>query len=187
MSAGIIILIVVLVLLAMIIGWVISVQRNLVGLDELCKNAMSQIGVQQNSRWDALGALADMVKQYDDHEYNTLKDIIAQRTNIGTNSTAAEAEADENLITKAMSRFLAVAEAYPDLKANTNYQNLMDSIKQYEENVRLARMSYNDTVTKYNRTIRMFPTSLIAGLLRFVERDYLETPDEKQAMPDLKR
>ena len=83
MSAGIIILIVVLVLLAMIIGWVISVQRNLVGLDEICKNAMSQIGVQQNSRWDALGALADMVKQYDDHEYNTLKDIIAQRTNIG--------------------------------------------------------------------------------------------------------
>ena len=187
MNPGLIVLIVVVALVVLLVLWGISIQRKLVGMDEMASNAMSQIGVQQNSRWDALGALADMVKQYDEHEYNSLKDIIAQRSEIGNTSTAADVEASEDMITKAMSKFLAVVEAYPDLKANTNYQTLMTSIKQYEENVRLARMSYNDVITKFNRAVRVFPDSIVAGLLKFMPKEYLKTPEEKQAMPDLKR
>ena len=187
MTVGIIIAIVVLALIALLVVWGISVQRRLVSIDELCGNAMSQIGVQQNTRWDALNALADLTKQYDEHEYNTLKDVIAQRKPITAQSTAADAEAQENFLTQAMSRFMAVAEQYPDLKANSMYIETLKGVKQYEENVRLARMTYNDTVTKFNRVVRQFPTSLIAGLLGFPVKDYLQTEDMKKDMPDMKR
>lgn len=187
MSTTGIILIVVAIVVVLLIIWVIQVQRKLVSLDEMCGNAMSQIGVQQNSRWDALGGLADMVKQYDDHEYNTLKETISSRKSITQSSSAEEVNANEHAITKVMDRFTVVAEAYPDLKANTNYQSIMDNVKKFEENVRVARMSYNDTVTKFNRTVRSFPQNIIAGMLHFNVKAYLETPTEKQEMPDLKR
>ncbi|MBQ8469950.1 MAG: LemA family protein [Clostridia bacterium] len=187
MTGGIIAIIILVVLIALIAVWVISVQRRLVSIDELCSNAMSQIGVQQNTRWDALNALADLTKQYDEHEYNTLKDVISHRQAITANSTAADAEAQENFLTQAMSRFMAVAEAYPDLKANTMYTETMQGVKQYEENVRLARMTYNDTVTKFNRVVRQFPTSIVAGMLGFPVKDYLQTEEAKKDMPDMKR
>lgn len=171
----------------LIIIWGISVQRKLVNLDELCGNAMSQIGVQQNTRWDALTALADLTKQYDEHEYQTLMDVIAQRKPVGSQSTAEDAQKQENILTEAMDKFLALGEAYPDLKATDMYQNTMNGVKQYEENVRLARMSYNDTVTRLNRTIRQFPDSIIAGMLHYQTRTYLEAEDSKKEMPSMKR
>ena len=179
-------IIILVVLIVLIIAWVISAQRNLVSKDELCGNALSQIGVQQNSRWDALSALADLTKQYSEHEYKSLMDIIAQRKSVTPNSSAAEVESQENMLTDAMNKFVAVAEAYPDLKANTMYKETMDGVKQYEENVRMSRMVYNDTVTNFNRLVRMIPTSFIAGPLGFKVRDYLQTEDAKKEMPSMK-
>lgn len=179
-------LIIAAVILLLII-WGISVQRKLVGLEELCGNAISQIGVQQNTRWDALNTLADLTKQYDEHEYKTLMDVLAQRRPITADSTAEEAQEQENMITDALQRFIAVGEAYPDLKASQMYQKSMEGVRQYEENVRLARMTYNDTVTKFNRTIRMFPDSLIASMLHFTTRTYLETAEDVKTMPSMRR
>ena len=184
MGMGIIILIAVIVVIVL---WVISSQRNLVQLDEMCKNALSQIGVQQNSRWDALGALADLTKQYDDHEYSTLMDVIGKRRSITSGSSPADVNAQENAITEAMGKIMAISEAYPNLKADAQYQKTMDSVNQYEQNVRMSRMSCNDTITKYNRTLRMIPTCFIAGMLGFMQREYLETPAEKQDMPSMAR
>ena len=184
MGTGLIILIAVIVILVL---WVIGSQRNLVNLDEMCKNAMSQIGVQQNSRWDALSGLADLTKQYDNHEYNTILDVIKQRQTINGTSTAADANIQENAITQAMGKIMAVAEAYPNLKANENYAKMMDSVNGYEQNVRLSRMTCNDTITKYNQALRMIPVCFIAGMLGFVTREYLQTPAEKQDMPTLTR
>lgn len=177
---------VVLVIVVGLVAWVVSVQRNLVSVDELCANAMSSIGVQQNSRWDALTALADLTKQYSEHEYKTLMDVISQRKPISGSSSASEAEAQETMLTDAMNKFVAVAENYPDLKANQMYKETMDGVKQYEENVRMSRMVYNDTVTKFNRIIRQFPSNLIAGPLGFKVRDYLQTEDSKKEMPSMK-
>ena len=81
---------------------------------------------------------------------------------------------------------MAVAESYPELKANENYIKTMDSVNKYEEMVRKSRLVYNDSVTKLNRTIRMFPTSLVAGILHIVSRDYLEVNDKKADMPSMK-
>lgn len=188
MGIGLIIFIAVLVAIVVLVAiWVVSVQRRLVSIDELVGNALSQIGVQQNTRWDALGALADLTKQYDEHEYNTLMDVIGKRQPIGQTSTAKDVEAQENFLTEAMNKFLAVAEAYPDLKANTMYTETMQGVKQYEENVRLARMTYNDTVTKFNRVVRQFPTSIVAGMLGFPVKDYLQTEEAKTEMPSMKR
>ena len=179
-------IIIILAIVALLVLWVIGVQRKLVEKDELCKNALSQIGVQQASRWDALTALVELVKSYNEHEYNTLRDVIAQRKNITGESTVAEAQAQEQALTGLVRNINLVAEQYPELKANENYAKAMDSVNLYENQVRLSRMTFNDTVTKYNKEIRQFPTSIVAGILGFNTRDYLDEAVGKSDMPSMK-
>ena len=179
-------ILIILAIVALVVLWVIGVQRKLVEKDELCKNALSQIGVQQASRWDALTALVELVKSYNEHEYNTLRDVIAQRKNITGESSVAEAQAQEQVLTGLVRNINLVAEQYPELKANENYAKAMDSVNLYENQVRLSRMTFNDTVTKYNKEIRQFPTSLVAGLLGFKTRDYLDEAVGKSEMPSMK-
>ncbi|MBO6119597.1 MAG: LemA family protein [Lachnospiraceae bacterium] len=176
----------IILLVVVVIGWFVGTQRMLVSLDENVNNAMSQIGVNLTSRFDALTGLLDLVKGYNEHEYKTLSDVIKMRTSIGGTSKASDVEAQENMISEAIGKIMAVAEAYPDLKSNTNYQNLMNSLNDYETKVRQSRLVYNDSVTKLNRTIRMFPTSLIAPIFGIVARDYLKTEDSKAEMPSMK-
>ena len=176
-------LIIVGVVLVIIILWFISAQRKLVAMDENINNAMGQIGVQLSSRWDALTALLDLTKGYADHEYKTISDTIKMRTSINSNSSAAEVNKQENMLTEAMGKIMAVAESYPELKANENYIKTMDSVNEYEKMVRQSRLIYNDSVTKLNRTIRMFPTSIAAGMLHITSRDYLEASEQKADMP----
>ena len=170
-------LIIVGVVLVIIILWFISAQRKLVAMDENINNAMGQIGVQLSSRWDALTALLDLTKGYADHEYKTISDTIKMRTSINSNSSAAEVNKQENMLTEAMGKIMAVAESYPELKANENYIKTMDSVNEYEKMVRQSRLIYNDSVTKLNRTIRM---------LHITSRDYLEASEQKADMPDMK-
>lgn len=174
------------VIIVVVVLWFISAQRKLVVMDENINNAMSQIGVQLSSRWDALTALLDLTKGYAEHEYKTLSDTIKMRTSISSKSSAKEVNEQENIITEAMGKIMAVAENYPELKANQNYIKTMDSVNAYEETVRKSRLVYNDSVTKLNRAIRMFPTSLVAAILRVGSRDYLETDGKKADMPSMK-
>ena len=177
---------IILVLILIIDIWFISSQRKLAVMDENINNAMSQIGVQMSSRWDALTALLDLTKGYAEHEYKTLSETIKARRSITADSTAKDVTAQENILTDALGKIMAVAESYPDLKANQNYIKTMDSVNDYENKVRQSRLIYNDSVTKLNRQIRMFPTSIIAGMLGFSKRDYLETESEKASMPSMK-
>ncbi len=178
--------IIVIAVVAVLVLWVISVQRKLVSAEEIVKNAMSQIGVQQSSRWDALTGLVELLKSYNEHEYNTLKDVIAARSNIGSNSSASEAQAQEDLIGKVMMRLNVVAEQYPDLKADSMYVNTMNSVNTYENQVRMSRMTYNDSVTRYNRMTRQIPDSIVAALFHFTEKQYLKEDAAKKDMPSLK-
>ena len=178
---GIIVLLVLVVVL-----WFVSTQRKLATMDENINNAMSQIGVQLSSRWDALTALLDLTKGYAKHEYDTLAAVTKSRRTITAESTPNDVAAQENMITDALGKIMAVAENYPDLKANQNYIKTMDSVNQYENQVRQSRLIYNDSVTKLNREIRMFPTSMVAGMLGFSKRAYLEAEQEKASMPSMK-
>ena len=169
-----------------IVFWFIGAQRKLVAMDENINNAMSQIGVQLSSRWDALTSLLDLTKSYAKHEYDTLSETIKMRSSITVKSSASDVNKQENILTEAMGKIMAVAESYPELKANENYIKTMDSVNEYENMVRQSRLIYNDSVTKLNRAIRMFPTSLAASLLHITSREYLEASEKKADMPDMK-
>ena len=179
-------MVIAIIIVVLLVIWAISVQRQLVSKEELCKNALSQIGVQQASRWDALTALADMTKSYSEYEYKTLRDVIAQRRPINSSSTVADANAQEGLLTDALSRIIAIGEQYPELKASETYVKTMDSINLYENQVRTSRMVFNDSVTNFNRLVRQFPNSLIAGILGFSVKDYLVENQGKEQMPSMK-
>ncbi|MDO4191186.1 MAG: LemA family protein [Bacteroidales bacterium] len=179
-------IIIIVAIALVLVFWFISVQRRLVNCDENCSNAMSQIGVQQQSRWDALTALAELTKGYSEHEYNALRDIIAMRQGVNGNSTAKQVDEQEELISKALQGVNVVIERYPDLKANTTYIKTMDSVNTYENQVRTSRMVYNDSVTIYNRLIRQFPSSIVASMLHFDKKDYLQENPATASMPSMK-
>ena len=170
------ILIIIALLVVLLAGWVMSTQRRLVVMDENINNAMSQIGVQLSSRFDALTALLDLAKGYAAHESQTLIETIKSRRSVITaKSTPQDVLQQEGVISEALGRISMVAERYPELKADS-----------YEKMVRTSRLIYNDSVTKLNREIRMFPVSLIAGMLGFRQRDYLEAREDKADMPSMK-
>lgn len=178
-------IIIIIALVVLLVLWAISVQRKLVSKDELCSNSMSQIGVQQRSRWDAVTSLVQLTKSYNEHEYNTLRDVVAQRREIAGGSSAAEASAQEDMLVSAVSKIRLVAEQYPELKANESYVKTMDSLNTYENQVRVSRMVYNDSVTQFNRLVRQFPDSIVASIFSFRTKDYLKDPGEKAAMPPI--
>jgi LemA protein len=172
---------------AVIVLWAISTQRRLVVLDENISNAMSQIGVQLSSRFDALTALLDLTKGYAKHESETLIETIKSRRSVITaKSTPEDVLRQEGVISEALGRIAMVMEQYPELKANQTYIKTMDAVQTFENMVRTSRLIYNDSVTKLNREIRMFPVSIIAGMLGFRQRDYLEEQASKADMPSMK-
>ena len=131
MSTGIIIII---VLAVIIIGYFISTQRSLVNLDEMCKNALSQIEVQLNSRWDALLGLAQVASKYAQHESETLIGVIKQRRGEIVNTPEAVNE-QQSALRQVMGQLMAIRESYPELKADNLFNEVQDGVKEYEENV----------------------------------------------------
>lgn len=175
-------LLIIIALLVIVGLYIFNTQRELVNLDEMANNALNQISVQQNSRWDAISSLVAMTEKYSKHEHDTLMDVIGQRTKA---TTAAEINAQDGTLNSVLGRLLAVSESYPELKADGMFNKTMDSINHYEDLVRTNRMVYNDSVTKLNRMVRQWPSSFVASLLRFGLRDYLDIPDEKKDMPPI--
>lgn len=182
---------IIVVLAIIVIGYFVSTQRSLVSLDEMCKNALSQIEVQLNSRFDALVALAKTAAKYAEHESETIIQTIQARGGNanGTQPGAAGASSineQADLLGQLTSRLNVVFERYPELKASELYENALRGQREYEENVRISRMVYNDTATKMNRMVRQWPSSIVASMLHFDLKDYLKVDDEKKkAYPDL--
>ena len=167
---------IIIILLIILLGiWVVSTQRKLVVMDENINNAMSQIGVQLSSRFDALTALLDLAKGYAAHESQTIvENIKSKRSMITAKSTPGEVLQQEGVIAEALGCIAMVSEQYPELKADKSYIKCMGAVDSYEKMIRTSGLIYNDSVTKLNRTVRMIPTSLIAGILGFRQREYLE-------------
>lgn len=163
------------VIVVSILSWVMSTQRRLVVLDENISNAMSQIGVQLSSRFDALTALLDLTKSYAKHESEALIETIQSRRSIITaKSTPDDVLRQEGIISEALGRIATVTEQYPEFTANQTYIKSMDAVQTFETMVRTSRLIYNDSVSKLNQEIRMFPVFIIAGMLGFGKRDCLE-------------
>ena len=160
--------------------WAVLAQRRLVAMDENINNAMSQIGVQISSRFDALIALLDMAKEYAAEDAQKLIDTIKPHRNIITaKSTPDDVLKQEAVIGEVLDRIAVIVEQYPELKDNKNYVRYMNAVDSYERMMRTSRLIYNDSVTKLNRELRMFPTSLLGRMFGFSQRDYMEITQEK--------
>ena len=174
-------------LIAIFVIWGIGVQRRLVAMDENVNTATSPIGVQLSSRVDALTALLALANGSAAHESQTLIETIKSRRSVITaTSTPDDVLKQEGIISEALGRISMVAERYPELKASESYKKCMDAVDSYEKMVRTSRLIYNDSVTRLNRELRMFPTSLLGGMFGFRQRDYLEAVEEKADMPSMK-
>jgi len=162
----------------------VAQQRTLVKYDEMVNNSMSNISVQLKSRWDAVLALVKMTKGYSDYEHQTMMDIISQRR-IAVVKTAEQVDDQEAAIGQVLTHFFAVSERYPELKAASIYSETMKQMVGFEEKVRISRMVYNDTVTKLNNVVRQFPSSLVAALLGYKTRTYIEAEPQQKNYPDI--
>lgn len=171
------------VLIVILAFWAIGVYNSLVTAKERVANAKAQIVTQIESRWDAIKSLIDATKKYSAHEAEVLEKVTESRSSIGRGSSIKDIEQDQGQLESVVGRLIAVSEAYPDLKASRIYQDTMASINKYEDNVRNSRMIYNDTVTRYNRLLRVFPSSIIAGMFNFTQEEYFEGTQAKQDMP----
>jgi LemA protein len=189
-------LIVVLVILIGLVVWVVGMYNNLVALRNRFKNAFAQIDVQLKRRYDLIPNLVETAKAYMAHERQTLEAVIAARNTALTAAKAAAADPTsaqamqglavaETGLSGALSRLLAVAEAYPDLKANQNMMQLTEELTGTENKIAFARQAYNDSVMTYNTTVESFPSNFVAGMFQFKQASLLESteaPEERKAV-----
>jgi LemA protein len=172
------IVLVVIVALVVLVGLYLIVGYNgLVRLRNRIQGAWAQIDVQLRRRYDLIPNLVETVKGYATHEKSTFEAVTQARANaINAQGPAQQAQA-ENLISGALKSLFAVAEAYPDLKANQNFLSLQEELTSTEGRIAYARQFYNDEVLKLNTKIQVFPTSILAGMFGFTAHEYFEADD----------
>ncbi len=164
----------------------ISIYNGFVSLKAKIDAAWSDIDVQLKRRSDLIPALVNTVKGYTKYEKSTLEDVIKARAISQKASTLKERAEAENMISQALGKIFALAEAYPDLKANTTFLKLQEELSNIEEALQNARRYYNAVVRDYNAKIESFPDLIIAKKFNFTPREYFELEDEKaREMPKI--
>jgi len=184
-----------LVIIAGLVVWVVSLYNGLVALRNRFKNAFAQIDVQLKRRYDLIPNLVETAKGYLAHERQTLEAVIAARNiAVNANQKAAANPADAAAMTQlgaaeawlsgALGRLFALAEAYPDLKANQNMMQLTEEITSTENKIAFARQAFNDAVMEYNTGIESFPQNVLVGMFQFApakQLEAIESPEERKA------
>lgn len=189
-----IVLIIIGALLLLLIFWMVSVYNGLVVSRNQYKNSFAQIDVQLKRRYDLIPNLVECVKGYMAHESGTLEAVIKARNaaysagqkaaaNPGDPAAMKELGSAEGQLGGALGRLLAISEAYPDLKANTNMMSLQEELSSTENKVGFARQAFNDGVTAYNNKRAVFPTVVIAGMFGFTEAQLLEIESAAREAP----
>ena len=194
MEIGLVLLAFIALLTIFVIFFVIGAYNALVTLRNRYKNAYSQIDVQLKRRYDLIPNLVETAKGYLQHERGTLEAVIAARNAAVTANTRAAANpgeasamkdlsSAESALSGVMGRLFALAEAYPDLKANTTMMTLMEELTSTENKVSFARQAYNDSVMAYNTKREVFPTNIIANSFNFAPAELfvIEKPEQKEA------
>ncbi|PXX91054.1 hypothetical protein DIT71_11190 [Marinobacter vulgaris] len=183
-----------LIVIAVVVVYIVYLYNRLVSLRNQVKNGFAQIDVQLQRRHDLIPNLVESAKAYLSHERNTLTEVMEARNNaVSAQKDAARDPADsgkiqrlggaENMLSKALANFYAVAENYPELKANETIQQLMEELSSTENRVSFARQAYNDGVMSYNIFREQFPNNILAGLFAFKPSSQLEleSPEARQA------
>jgi LemA protein len=189
---------IVLIVLVVLVAFFISIYNRLVGGRNAYKNAFAQIDVQLTRRHDLIPNLVETARGYMKHERETLEAVISARNqavsglksaaaNPGNPAAVQQLAGAENALSGALGRLFALAEAYPDLKANQNMMQLSEELTSTENKVAFARQAYNDAVMNYNNGREMFPNSIVANMFAFAPAQLLEIESpEKRAVPQVK-
>ena len=172
-------LVVVLVVIGLLVAWIIGVYNGLIQSRNKVKNAWSQIDVQLQRRFDLIPNLVEAVKGYMNHENETLTKIAELRTSWANASTVHEKAELDNQLSGALKTIMAVSENYPELKANQNFSELQEELRNTENKISYARQFYNDSVTMYNTKIELFPANIVASMFRFVAEELFKTDSEE--------
>ena len=180
------IIIILIIIIIFIIGTLIHMYNNLVDLRNKVKNSYAQIDVQLKRRNDLIPNLVETVKGYAGHEKGVLEEVTKARTSVMNASTPQEASEANNQLTGALKSLFAVAENYPELKANSNFQQLQSELSDTEDKISYSRQFYNDMVLKYNNACQQFPSSIIAKMFGFKEEVFFEAPASERAVPEVK-
>ena len=181
---GIIIGLVVVVVLILL--FVVTNYNGLVKLRNKVRDQFSQIDVQLKKRSDLIPNLVETVKGYSKHESETLEKVIQARNTYLSAGTPDEKMKSSGELSQAISKLFALAESYPDLKANTNFLDLQNQLKEIEDKISYARQFYNDSVLMYNNKIEMFPSNLIAGMFNFTKESFFEASDKERENVEVK-
>ena len=176
MTMLIILLVVVVVLALLLIG----IYNRLVGLRQRANQAFADVDVQLKQRQDLIPNLVETVKGYASHESGTLQAVTAARAAAAGATTVEGKVAAENALTGALGRLFAVAEAYPDLKANTNFLQLQHELADIENKLAAARRFFNNAISEYNASIQQFPAVLMAGPFGFQAREFFDVGQEQR-------
>jgi LemA protein len=183
---NLIITIVVIVLIVFILITFVHLYNNLVSLRNRVKNSYSQIDVQLKRRNDLIPNLVETVKGYAAHEKGVLEEVTKARAGVMNANGVEETSAADNQLTGALKSLFAVAENYPDLKANDNFQQLQSELSETEDKISYARQFYNDVVLKYNNACQKFPSNIFASLFHFEEAEFFEAPASEREVPEVK-
>jgi LemA protein len=188
-------ILVILGLLVVAAFWAVGIYNGLITSRNAYKNAFAQIDVQLTRRYDLIPNLVETAKGYMKHERETLEAVITARNaavsglrgaaaNPGDPSAVQQLAGADNALTGALGRMFALAEAYPDLKANQNMMQLSEELTTTENKVAFSRQAFNDAVMNYNNTREMFPNSIVAGMFAFMPAQLLEIESpEKRVVP----
>lgn len=180
---GLIAIGVIVILLAV---FLIITYNALVQLRQRVQNAWSQVDVQLKRRYDLIPNLVNAVKGYAQHEKTTLESVTQARNMAMAAGNVKDQAQAENMLSGALKSLFAIAEAYPELKANTNFIQLQSELSDTESKIAFARQFYNDTVQKFNTKIEIFPNNLVAGMLGFQMVDYFTLQGEAEARQAVK-
>lgn len=173
--------------IAVAIVWLIAVYNGLITLKNRTDEAWSDIDVQLKRRYDLIPNLIETVKGYAQHEQGTLQKVIEARNAAMSQSGNAEEKAKtENALSSTLKSIFALAENYPDLKANQNFLKLQDELSDTENKIQAARRFYNGNVRDFNTKIQVFPNNTIAGVLKFKKYDFFEAEGEEKKNIEVK-
>lgn len=168
------------ILLVGVVAWLIAVYNGLITLRNRTDEAWSDIDVQLKRRYDLIPNLVETVKGYARHESETMEKVIqARAAAMGAQSTHDKAEA-ENMLTNTLKSLFAISENYPDLKANQNFLQLQDDLKDAEDKIQAARRFYNANVRDFNTKIQIFPNNLIAERMSFKKYEFFEAAEAER-------
>jgi LemA protein len=160
--------------IVVIVIWALSIYNRLVVLGQRVGQAFADIDVQLKQRHDLIPNLVETVKGYAAHERGTLDDVVKARNAAMSAQGPAQVSAAENQLSGALGRLIALSEAYPDLKANTNFQQLQTELSDIENKIAASRRFFNNSVQEYNTGIQQMPAALFAGAMGFTRRDFFD-------------